>query len=77
MNEDYKSTPREYSTVHKICVDNKDKLIDLRPYMIEELYTVGLKDKLPKVLDIFRKMHLRQLPVINVKTGKAEGIITR
>jgi hypothetical protein len=45
--------------------------------MIEELYTVGMRDKLPKVLDIFRKMHLRWLPVVSKKNGVCEGVITR
>ncbi len=57
--------------------ENKDKLIDLRPYMISELYTVDIKDKFPKVLQMFRFMHLRHLPVVDKETGEIKGIITR
>ena len=56
---------------------NKEKMLDLRPYMISELFTVDVRDKFPKVLVIFRYMHLRHLPVVDKKTGKLEGIITR
>jgi len=54
-----------------------NELVDLRPYMIEKPYTVTTKDKLYKILDIFRFMHLRHLPVIKESTGTLEGIITR
>lgn len=77
LNEDYESNSKQYEEISEIAKSNKDRIIDLRPYMIEELYTVNLKDKLTKVLEIFRKMHLRQLPVIDPKTGIVEGVITR
>lgn len=63
--------------MQKICEENLEKRIDLRPYMYERPYTVNTKDKLPKVLNLFKQMHLRHLPVINEKTGTLEGIITR
>jgi predicted transcriptional regulator len=56
---------------------NKDKVLDLRPYMMSELFTCDYRDKFDKVLLIFRFMHLRQLPVIDKRNGKIEGIITR
>jgi CBS domain-containing protein len=52
-------------------------MIDLRPYMIEEPYTVYTTDKLPKVLDMFRHFHLRALPVINPNYGKIVAVLTR
>lgn len=45
--------------------------------MQERPFVVGLFDKFPKVLNIFRYMQLRQLLVINDSNGKLEGIITR
>lgn len=37
--------------------------------MIETPFTVSLKDKMPKVLNVFRQMQLRQLPVVDDKNG--------
>mgnify|MGYP000886911491 CR=1 FL=1 len=56
---------------------DKDKKIDLRPYMNDNPMTVSLSDSLYKCTDVFRKMHLRHLCVIHPKGGKLEGIITR
>jgi len=58
-------------------VENKDRMVDLRPYMISEIYGVDIKDKLPKVLQTFRFNHLRQMLVLDTEVGKLEGIITR
>ncbi len=63
--------------VTKICEGNQDQNMDLRPYMIEKPYQVHLGDKLPKIHQLFREMHLRQLIVCNRDNGKLEGIITR
>jgi len=52
-------------------------MVDLRPYMISEIYGVDIKDKLPKVLQTFRFNHLRQMLVLDTEVGKLEGIITR
>ena len=59
------------------CDTYADRLIDLRPYMIENPYTVFTTDKLEKCVSIFRKMHLRHLVVIHQSTGALQGIITR
>lgn len=45
--------------------------------MYERPYTVQQKDKLSKVLTIFKVMHLRHLPVVHFKSGVLEGIVTR
>ena len=52
-------------------------MIDLRPYYIETPFLAQSTDRLQKVLDVFRHMHLRSLPVTNPGTGELEGIITR
>ena len=54
-----------------------DKDLDLRPYMIERPHLVSLFDAMPKILNLFRLMQLRQILVINDRNGKLEGIITR
>lgn len=54
-----------------------EKLIDLRPYMIEYPYVVLTTDKLPKVLEMFRHMHLRALPVNDPHSGRPVAVMTR
>jgi len=56
---------------------NKSEKIDFRPYIIENPITVFLNDPLIKLVDLFRKMHLRHMIVIDPKNGKLCGIITR
>lgn len=77
FNVDYYSHDREYKEVEEICAENLDKMIDLRPYYIETPFLAQSTDRLQKVLDVFRHMHLRTLPVTNPGTGELEGIITR
>jgi CBS domain-containing protein len=77
LNVDFKSSTKEYKDIIHSCEQNTCRMIDLRPYMIEEVYTVSTKDKLGKILTLFRYMHLRHLPVVHERTGKLEGIITR
>ena len=55
----------------------KDALIDFRPYIIENPYTVVTTDYLQKCLDLFRKMHLRHLIVLHPADGQIKGILTR
>ena len=52
-------------------------MVDVRPYMIETPFLVQTTDRLQKVLDVFRHMNLRMLPVTNPGTGALDGIITR
>jgi len=47
------------------CQQAPDKLLDLRPYMIENAEHCTRFDFLPKVLSRFRHMHLRHLIVVN------------
>lgn len=77
FNTDFQNTQRQYAEVHDICEDHKDELIDLRPYMIEEPFVVSLTDKFPKVLELFRHMHVRALPVIDPNTGLPVAVLTR
>ena len=60
-----------------ICERNADRMIDVRPYMIETPYLAQTTDRLQKIIDVFRHMHLRVLAVTNPGTGALEGIITR
>lgn len=47
FNVDLWSNQRDFNEVAEICFRFPHKLIDLRPYMIEELYMVHTTDKLP------------------------------
>lgn len=58
FNCDFWSRERVYAEVKDICENHADRLIDLRPYMIEEPHVVFITDKLKKVLDLFRFFHL-------------------
>lgn len=77
LSTDFWSTDREYEEVADICASNRNKLIDLRPYLIEEPYFVTTMDKLPKVLELFRSFHLRALPVIDPNNGMPVAVLTR
>ena len=77
FNTDLWSTDRQFEEVADICALNKNKLVDLRPYLIEEPFFVTTMDKLPKVLDLFRSFHLRALPVIDPNNGMPVAVLTR
>ena len=77
FNSDFYSNDREYAEVADICDMNSDKMIDVRPYMIETPWLAQSTDRLQKINDMFRHMHLRMLAVTNPGTGALEGIITR
>ena len=77
FNHDFYASERYYEEVQEICERHKERLIDLRPYMIETPFIVQSTDKLQKILDIFRFMQLRAIGVTNPETGALEGIITR
>jgi CBS domain containing-hemolysin-like protein len=77
LNENFESSTLEFKEVAEICEQNPTQMVDLRPYMYERPYTVNTKDKLPKILNLFKQMHLRHLAVIHEKTGSLEGVITR
>ena len=57
--------------------ESKRERIDFRPYTNDNPMTVVTTDALLKCCELFRKMHLRHLCVINAGSGKVEGIITR
>ena len=63
--------------VSHMCEKNIDKLVEMRPYMIENPETCTKFDFLPKILSRFRNMHLRHLIVVNPQNNHLEGMITR
>ena len=77
FNVDFYSHDREYEEIEDILKENADKLIDIRPYIIDTPYLAQSTDRLQKVLETFRHMHLRSMPVTNPGSGELEGIITR
>lgn len=71
-------TVPEFSSVSAMCANNLDKVIDLRMFAEQRPFTVFQKDTLQKIIDVFRLMNLRQLPVLDERRGSAlTGIITR
>jgi CBS domain-containing protein len=77
FNSDFWASERSYLEVKEIVEMHGDKLVDLRPYMIEEPHVIFKTDKLPKVLDLFRHFHLRALPVIDPNDGTPVAVLTR
>jgi CBS domain-containing protein len=77
FNSNFHSSSRHICEIEEIAQANMDKLIDLRPYMIEKPYCVYEGDKIQKVVEIFRLMNLRHLPVVNENDNTLVGIITR
>ena len=63
--------------IKHICETHLEKLIDLRPYMIENPESVNKFDYLPKIHSRFLNLHLRHLIVTNPISGHLEGMITR
>jgi len=54
LNQDFASTARDYKDVEVMARMEKEREMDLRPYMIERPLTVSVFDKFPKILNIFR-----------------------
>jgi CBS domain-containing protein len=77
FNSDIYSTERSIDEVSDIISWNQNKLVDLRPYMIEHPYTVSTTDKLIKCIELFRYFHLRSLPVIDPVDGSCVVVLTR
>lgn len=63
--------------IRKIMIANLDQRIDFRPYFNENPMTVTATDGMLKCCELFRKMHLRHLIVIDPHSGEAVGMITR
>lgn len=59
LNQDFYSRARNHQEIEYTAKHNSEKFLDLRPYMIERPYTVGLYDKFTKVINLFKQMQLR------------------
>ena len=78
FTEDFSMGVPEFKTVEEGVQNNGDKVIDLRPFMETRPFTVFQKDNLQKIVNVFRLMNLRHLPVLDERRGSAlAGIITR
>ena len=51
--------------IEAMCDQAPDKLVDLRPYMIENAEHCTRFDFFPKIVNRFRHLHLRHLVVVN------------
>merc|ERR1712187_652720 len=71
---------RTYRTLDEIEAHiphaDRQKRVDLQPYINEGCYTVPDHASLTRVYKLFRGMGLRHLPVVS-RTGVAVGMITR
>jgi predicted transcriptional regulator len=74
---DLYSTEFEWKEIVNVVREYPNERIDLRPYMIHTPYTVMADDHFEKIVEVFRSMHLRHLPVLHPRTGKLIGIISR
>ncbi len=54
-----------------------DEYIDMRAFMMETPPTVPEQLEIQRVLDLFRRMSLRHLPVVEQFGTKMVGVITR
>ena len=77
FNVDMWSSQRTFDEVAEISSRFSEKLIDLRPYMVEEPHVIHITDKLPKILNMFRHFHLRALPVLDPNDGSPVAMLTR
>lgn len=56
---DLHSQTPTYDSVKSLIDAHEDKFIDLRPFMQSRPYSCNEKDRIQKVLDLFRLMNLR------------------
>ena len=63
--------------LEQVLLNHMDEEIDFRPYMVDNPFKVSTTDYLTKIVDIFRKMSMRHLIVVDQNTGQLAGIITR
>jgi hypothetical protein len=59
------------------CLQNPTKVIGLRYFMIESPFTARVSWKFQQVVELFRTMNLRSLPVLSEHNNRVVGIITR
>lgn len=48
-----------------MCCENSDKLVNVSAYMVETPFFVVTGDRITRVLDLFRFMNLKLLPVVD------------
>lgn len=77
FNCNFHSSIKPLKLIEEICQNNLEKEIDLRPYMIEKPYFVYESDRIQKIVEVFRLMNLRHLPVLSEADNTVVGIITR
>jgi predicted transcriptional regulator len=65
-----------YSSVAHICDHHPEKKLNLQPYMIRKPHVVDPKDEFPKIVQMFRLLNLRWIPVV-ANGDQAIGMITR
>ena len=51
--------------VNEVCCENSDKLVNVSAYMVETPFFVVTGDRITRVLDLFRFMNLKLLPVVD------------
>jgi chloride channel 6 len=61
----------------KLCLLNSEMIVDLKPFMIETPFSVKVSVKFQQIVELFRTMNLRHLPVTKDEDNTLVGIITR
>ena len=70
FTRDLESNDLPVDNIVKTFIDvNRGKQIDLRPYLILNPITLVTTDPLHKCCDLFRKMHVRHMIVMDPITG--------
>lgn len=54
LNQNFKSTEKDYKTIEQTAIQNSEKILDFRPYMIERPFTVIVRDNIQKIHLMFR-----------------------
>ncbi len=77
FSADFNSNCPPFQEIGEICKAHGEKMIDLRSYMVQKPFKCFEHDSIESVLQLFRHMDLRTLPVLGDKTQKLVGVITR
>ena len=77
----YADTHTTRQQINEVCCESADKLVNVGFYMVETPFFVVTGDRITRVLDLFRFMNLKLLPVVdhNFQSSEApvRGLITR
>ena len=77
FNVDYQSTQYNHEIIRNIAEEHSKEFLDMRAFMMETPPTVPENLRMQRVLDLFRRLSMRHLVVIEQFGTKIVGVITR